>query len=95
MHLSSLLAALALSSVSAVAVTIVSTASTRCATDTVASTSFIGASQNVKLTLSHCDDEPLIDANGNLVSSATSKRQDGSNVCGAECMSLTFALVCR
>ena len=55
----------------------------KCAHEEVAYTTYIGQDKNVKLQVSHCDDEPLVDANGSLVTSLT-KRQS-SNVCGAAC----------
>ncbi|RPD56260.1 hypothetical protein L226DRAFT_615771 [Lentinus tigrinus ALCF2SS1-7] len=55
----------------------------KCAHEEVVSTTYIGKDKNVKLQLSHCDDELLVDAHGNLVTTLT-KRQS-SNVCGAPC----------
>ncbi|RDX45062.1 hypothetical protein OH76DRAFT_1358598 [Lentinus brumalis] len=56
---------------------------TKCSHEEVAYTTYIGQDKNVKLQVSHCDDELLRDAHGSLVTSLT-KRQS-SNVCGAPC----------
>ncbi|RPD56272.1 hypothetical protein L226DRAFT_214337 [Lentinus tigrinus ALCF2SS1-7] len=54
-----------------------------CAHEEVVSTTYIGKDKNVKVEVSHCDDEQLVDAHGNLVTTLT-KRQS-TNVCGAPC----------
>ncbi len=57
-----------------------------CANEQVVDTAFIGANKDVKITLSHCANEPLVNAHGEAVPHLA-KRQS-NNVCGNACASL-------
>ena len=54
-----------------------------CANEQVVETAYIGANKDVKVTLSHCANEPLVNAHGEAVSHLN-KRQS-NNVCGNTC----------
>ncbi|KAI8969695.1 hypothetical protein BD414DRAFT_502799 [Trametes punicea] len=80
---------LAASGVSVSATVLGAGGSLACKNEVVASETFIGVNKDVKVTYSHCNDVPLVTANGKEVSSL-SKRQDDSNVCGAQCNTFCF-----
>ncbi|KAI0668775.1 hypothetical protein C8Q78DRAFT_979349 [Trametes maxima] len=73
---------------SAFAALIGSGAPSDCAKEQVAYETYIGKDHNVKVTYSHCDDAPLVAADGHELS-ALAKRQS-SNVCGAACNTFCF-----
>ena len=84
----SLSAAIALFSAAVFGSTLVSVPTIRCTSgETVASTTYIGEDSNVKLTLSHCDDEPLLDSDGNFVPVGSLAKRQSNDVCGAACAS--------
>ena len=57
-----------------------------CANEQIAETTYIGADQNVKVTLSHCANEEFVNAQSEPESKLT--RRQSNNVCGNTC---TFA----
>ncbi|KAI0353252.1 hypothetical protein OH77DRAFT_1497465 [Trametes cingulata] len=59
-----------------------------CAEEHVAYETYIGKDQNVKVSYSHCDDAPLVAADGHQAT-ALDKRQS-NNVCGAACNTFCF-----
>lgn len=60
-----------------------------CANEQVVDTAFIGANKDVKITLSHCANEPLVNAHGEAVPHLA-KRQS-NNVCGNACNTFCWA----
>ena len=90
LHILSASAALFVASVSC-AVYTASAPPDRCATEVVASTTYIGQDSNVMLQTSHCDDEPILDSDGEYVPvGLLNRRQSSTDVCGAQCMSLSL-----
>ncbi|KAI0641246.1 hypothetical protein C8Q79DRAFT_1014656 [Trametes meyenii] len=74
---------------SAISLGNVATVATECKDETVAAETYIGEAKDVKVTYSHCGSVPLVNAEGEVVSSLT-KRQDPVNVCGAPCNTFCF-----
>ena len=63
----------------------------KCSHEEVAYTTYIGQDKNVKLQVSHCDDEPILDSDGDYVPvGLLNRRQSSTDVCGAQCTSLSL-----
>ncbi|KAH9855714.1 hypothetical protein C2E23DRAFT_811515 [Lenzites betulinus] len=59
-----------------------------CTNEEITYETYIGKDNNVKVSYSHCDEDPLVSADGAIVDALT-KRQS-NNVCGAACNTFCF-----